>query len=31
LPESGTSDLLLDAALASELIVLELQPVRASD
>lgn len=31
LPEGGTSDLLLDAALASELVVLELQPVRAGD
>ncbi len=31
LPESGTSDLLLDAALASELVVLELRPLRASD
>jgi ABC-type multidrug transport system ATPase subunit len=31
LPENGTSDLLLDAALASELVVLELQPVPASD
>ncbi|HEY1536380.1 MAG TPA: hypothetical protein VGF76_20310 [Polyangiaceae bacterium] len=31
LPESGTSDLLLDAALASEVVVLELQPLRAGD
>jgi ABC-type multidrug transport system ATPase subunit len=31
LPESGTSDLLLDAALASELVVLELQPLRTGD
>jgi ABC-type multidrug transport system ATPase subunit len=31
LPESGTSDLLLDAALASELVVLELEPLRAGD
>jgi ABC-type multidrug transport system ATPase subunit len=31
LPESGTSDLLLDAALASELVVLELRPLSASD
>jgi sodium transport system ATP-binding protein len=31
LPESGTSDLLLDAARASELVVLELRPLSAKD
>ncbi|HEY3668189.1 MAG TPA: hypothetical protein VGL19_19435 [Polyangiaceae bacterium] len=31
LPENGTSDLLLDAALAANLVVLELQPVFAND
>jgi ABC-type cobalamin/Fe3+-siderophores transport system ATPase subunit len=31
LPGRGTSDLLLDAALASELVVLELRPLSASD
>ena len=31
LPTSGSTDLLLDAALASQLVVLELRPLSASD